>query len=247
MSSPIDCQKSLFEGWMSGDGYARRNGRQGVTVSHRLAMSMYNIAQGLGMRPTIRYSEPKISHGVKSRLPRWDIEMGLSGEDTFRCELDDSHMWRKVRGIETEDYEGPVYNMEVEGDHSYVAEGIGVHNCVGHACWQFQVSDPIHSDSKIGPFDIWGEARKIDEFDDRLTEGTSVRAGLNVLKREGIIKSYYWASSVDEVIEYLLNLGPLVFGTRWSNSMFTPDSNGFIKPMIYRGVIKPIFMLSLHL
>ena len=103
--------------------------------------------------------------------------------------------------------------------------------CVGHACWQFQVSDPIHTDAKIGPFDIWGEARKIDEFDDRLTEGTSVGAGLNVLKREGIIKNYYWASSVDEVIEYLLKLGPLVLGTRWSNSMFTPDSNGFIKPV----------------
>lgn len=103
--------------------------------------------------------------------------------------------------------------------------------CVGHACWQFQVSDPILKTSKMGPFDIWGEARKIDEFDDRLTEGTSVRAGLNVLKREGIIKSYHWASSMDEVVDYLLKHGPLVFGTRWSDSMFSPDSNGFIKPV----------------
>ncbi len=35
----------------------------------------------------------------------------------------------EVQSIEAEDYSGTVYNCEVDEDHSYVAEGVVVHNC----------------------------------------------------------------------------------------------------------------------
>ena len=35
----------------------------------------------------------------------------------------------KIRDIEDEYYCGPVYNLEVEGDHTYIVNGIVVHNC----------------------------------------------------------------------------------------------------------------------
>lgn len=41
--------------------------------------------------------------------------------------------WAKVSGLHFEQWSGNVFNFEVEGDHSYVAEGIGVHNCQGYA------------------------------------------------------------------------------------------------------------------
>ena len=34
-----------------------------------------------------------------------------------------------INSIKSVQYEGPVYNMEVEEDHSYVVEGVAVHNC----------------------------------------------------------------------------------------------------------------------
>jgi hypothetical protein len=43
---------------------------------------------------------------------------------------DDDAMWRPVDSIEQVDFDGWVYNFEVERDNSYVADGIGVHNCV---------------------------------------------------------------------------------------------------------------------
>jgi intein/homing endonuclease len=47
--------------------------------------------------------------------------------------MNDTHMWRKVNSVEEgQFYTGTVYNLEVEGDHSYIANGIGVHNC-----WNF--------------------------------------------------------------------------------------------------------------
>lgn len=40
---------------------------------------------------------------------------------------------KKIQKIQQEYYEGWVYNLEVEDDHSYVAEGIAVHNCFPYA------------------------------------------------------------------------------------------------------------------
>lgn len=40
--------------------------------------------------------------------------------------------WTPVKKVEDKDYDGPVYNLEVEEDHSYVTS-IAVHNCVGEA------------------------------------------------------------------------------------------------------------------
>jgi Intein splicing domain len=132
MSGPAEFLKAMIDGWREGDGYERRTTKQAVTVSHDLALSMFDIAQFLGQRPSIRLSHPKPSHNVKSRRPRWDIECGQSDVDSYRCEMDERNVWRKVRGVSREEFSGHVYNMEVAGDNSYVAEGIGVHNCVGH-------------------------------------------------------------------------------------------------------------------
>lgn len=38
-------------------------------------------------------------------------------------------VYGKVSRIEIEEYEGVVYNLEVEEDYTYVAEGVSVHNC----------------------------------------------------------------------------------------------------------------------
>lgn len=39
-------------------------------------------------------------------------------------------MQDEVISIERIQYHGPVYNLEVEGDHSYVVDGLAVHNCL---------------------------------------------------------------------------------------------------------------------
>lgn len=104
-------------------------------------------------------------------------------------------------------------------------------SCVGHACWQLLASEPTMCLSNLSPYDIYGEARKIDEFPGDADTGTSVRAGLNVLRNHGGIRAYYWAQGIDDAVEYLLKLGPLVLGIRWADSMFSPDAKGVIHPV----------------
>lgn len=104
--------------------------------------------------------------------------------------------------------------------------------CVGFSCWQFLASEPtLHTNAEdISPFHIYGEARKIDEFPDDMGDGTSVRAGLDVLRNMGAIRAYYWAQDAAQVLEYLLTIGPAVLGIRWTSSMFYPDAQGVIAP-----------------
>lgn len=127
--------EALLQGWLDGDGcvFKDDNETNGTTVSRDLAMAMYDIVQAIGRRAVIRYSIPKVSHGVKRRLPRWDINFRADPKDNYRSIEDEKHVWRRVNGLETVPFNGPVFNLTVEGDNSYVAEGIGVHNCVGQA------------------------------------------------------------------------------------------------------------------
>jgi intein/homing endonuclease len=45
----------------------------------------------------------------------------------------EAYLWRKVREIGHQQFSGHIYNLSVEGDESYIAEGIGVHNCAAAA------------------------------------------------------------------------------------------------------------------
>lgn len=139
--------RAMLDGWLAGDGHHRRDCTVGTTVSHALALDMYNIAQVLGLRPTITGRQPTPSAGVKHSAFRWDITVGddvrqrtatvrpvpCPGASNGMSEDTDAQTWRKVRGTEVEHHEGYVFNLSVEGDESYIAEGIGLHNCAGAA------------------------------------------------------------------------------------------------------------------
>jgi Cysteine protease len=60
--------------------------------------------------------------------------------------------------------------------------------------------------------------------------GTSVRTAAKVLQELGIVKEYRWANSSEEIAQTLLNLGPVVVGTRWTYDMTHPKKNGLIRP-----------------
>lgn len=137
LSGPKEFLRGVFEGWEDGDGNGPGK-RGGTTISHELAMNMFDIANFLGYMPTIRTSQPKLSHGVKSRQRRYDVHMTEKAEAesqprSWRCLQEDDVVWRKVQGIVHEPFAGHVFNLEVENDHSYIAESIGVHNCAAYA------------------------------------------------------------------------------------------------------------------
>lgn len=127
-------QEGVLSGWIDGDGFTHKRGHvSGCTVSKQLAHQMFDIGAALGMRPAISVRQQKPSHGVKKRLPSWTVSFPVTRADTYRSQETESHLWRAVVGVDEIPFRGNVFNLSVEGDESYVANGIGVHNCAGHA------------------------------------------------------------------------------------------------------------------
>lgn len=86
--------------------------------------------------------------------------------------------------------------------------------CVGFACKQLAQSDPIPNKGGPTAREVYLEARMIDEFDDS-EEGTSVRAGMNILRKHGLITGYKWAPNVETLADYVRAEGGAVAGTNW--------------------------------
>jgi hypothetical protein len=57
----------------------------------------------------------------------------LCNRDVVGCFVNHRQSWSEIASIEHKPFIGLVYNLGVDGDNSYIADDIGVHNCNGHA------------------------------------------------------------------------------------------------------------------
>lgn len=235
--SSLDFQKGIIDGWLAGDGHFRRTGWQGVTVSKQLAHDIFFMANNLGYMPTISLAKPTENKYAKHRLPRWDILFGIgSGIENntsrgWRTQLDEKSTWRKVKQIRFEkEYCGIVYNLEVEKDNSYTADGIGVHNCVGFSIANFGINAPVetHYTNDDG-HKFYYDAKEFDG-EPKQENGSTIRSAAKVMRKYGQIDNYAFAPDMETIRWWVLNKGPMVVGTIWTASMLKPDEDYVIKP-----------------
>lgn len=83
---------------------------------------------------------------------------------------------------------------------------------------------------------IYWEAQKIDYWSggsypgaSPRYEGTSVLAGVKVVKRLNYIKQYRWAFGLEEALYGIGHNGPAVIGVNWREGMLNTDSSGYIR------------------
>jgi hypothetical protein len=91
------------------------------------------VGIGLGYGPSL-WATPEHPVLMRSGVYTPIGELRLGDEVSY----DGTDGWATIRDLDRKPFDGEVYNLEVEGDHSYVAEGVGVHNCVGAGggnCW----------------------------------------------------------------------------------------------------------------
>lgn len=110
--------------------------------------------------------------------------------------------------------------------------------CVGFGCTHELAARPAVVEGLTNDFartKVYWEAQKIDEWAGGAYpgatpryEGTSVNAGLKILKSLGYIEEFRWALKLEEACWYLGYRGPLVIGVDWYRDMFGTDANGFL-------------------
>lgn len=132
-------RRALLEGYVSADGSDLRvkgfSVTETVTISRALAFSTKALAESLGYtaqvfgpRKNSREIEGRLVDAKPTYLARWRTEP--KRQQTVRDEL---HNWSRVQRVSGAITEMVVFNLSVEDDETYIADGIVVHNCKHHS------------------------------------------------------------------------------------------------------------------
>ena len=125
---------ALLKGLLDSDGY-KVKGKECEyrisTISKKLAESIRLLGETLGYSTTVFFTKTPDITVIEGRT--------VSQRDYYTVELakgkkrrhlsDNLHGWYRVRSVTPTHEVKPVYNLTVEEDNSYVADGITVHNC----------------------------------------------------------------------------------------------------------------------
>ena len=134
LGAPVEWRRALLDGYLSADGHDNGRGWQAASVSKRLALGIRLLAESLGHRVGLTYSHRdtwRIEGRTGHARPQWSVQWLHSIErETAQTAIQFGwHSWGTVRSIEEGTVQTRVYDLTVDQDHSYVADGIVVHNC----------------------------------------------------------------------------------------------------------------------
>ena len=104
-------------------------------------------------------------------------------------------------------------------------------HCVGYAWTHWLEDGPVTQRGltpTVDPDTLYKEAQRADEWPGEDYDGTSIRGGVKAAQARGYIAAYHWAESVVDIVEALLEVGPVVMGTEWYAGMMDPDPAGIL-------------------
>lgn len=144
LTAPKETLKTLLLAYLDGDGYVV-NGHQCVeTASKTLAHQLVLLCDKLGLHASVLELENEPTALVPAEgLTIYRVSIAKTKTNQlYNAEsagnnlcgryftyAGSTYRLRKVTSVTSERFEGPVYNLEVENDNSYVANGVAVHNC----------------------------------------------------------------------------------------------------------------------
>ncbi|HEX8847721.1 MAG TPA: radical SAM protein [Pyrinomonadaceae bacterium] len=132
--APPDVAQAFLTAYAEGDGCRERNGGvETATNSEELAYGVALLVLKSGRVPSLRHylipTESEILGRKIRRSPHQYLVRWYPDEDKRRCWKTDDYFFVPIRRIDSEEYQGHVYNMEVEEDHSYLTSFIVTKNC----------------------------------------------------------------------------------------------------------------------
>ena len=127
-----DLRHAFLDGYLSGDGHydvVRKRWIAG-SASRRLAVGVRLLGQTLGYNGSLSWVDPKVTHvrGVELKAtPMRSWRVTLSAAKSRAFETLDRIQWSAVRRV-TPVEDRAVYDLVVEGDHSFIVDGLVSHN-----------------------------------------------------------------------------------------------------------------------
>jgi DNA-cytosine methyltransferase len=125
-----ELREALLMGYLFADGFPYKDGYKATTVSKPLAVGIKLLAQSLGWSVSLYRYQPNRTSVIEGRRvgerPQWQIV--LRGE-TRSAFIKNGNVFGLVRSVSPTGRKELVYDITVESDHSFLADGIVVHNC----------------------------------------------------------------------------------------------------------------------
>ncbi len=141
--------KSFLDGYISGDGSFNGNKYKATSISKDLCLGLnlliakiYNVNSGLHY--TKRPKTTKIENRIVNQNDTYSVEFYTEMKKQSNAVVIDGFIWLPIKSIVNTKTINTVYNIEVEGDNSYTANNVVVHNCQGFsfAGKQLNFEDP---------------------------------------------------------------------------------------------------------
>jgi site-specific DNA-cytosine methylase len=134
LGAPIELRSAFFNGYLFADGATLKVKGDGTvysftTVSKKIAIGFRLLTNTLDLTSSLHFTErpPRclIEGREVNQRSTYQIRVYESARSAFR---NNGMMWGKVRSLKP-GQRAEVFNIEVEEDNSYVADGLCVHNC----------------------------------------------------------------------------------------------------------------------
>jgi hypothetical protein len=111
-------------------------------------------------------------------------------------------------------------------------------SCVGQTCQGMlnttpqTAAIPLTTRKRYPGTLIYQNAQRLDQWpgEEPSYYGTSALGAMRYLKNEGIVKEYRWCFGLDDVLDTLVQYGPVGIGVWWYSGMMSTDSRGYINP-----------------
>ena len=209
--------QSFIDGYVAGDGYRAPNGSVTIsTVSEELAWGVAWLVEKLGHIPAVhRYRNLEerlllgrpITQAPDIFVVRWYPE----GQQNYQYRRDDKFYYLPVDSVSSQPYDGYVYNLEVDGDHTYLANGIATHNCQNWVTSQ-AIRDPkaVSPPELVSPDYLVGAAEHYDApiiastYNEPLITSEWAVEVFRLAKQQGLKTAYISnGNGTPEVIDYL--------------------------------------------
>lgn len=154
-------------------------------------------------------------------------------------------IYRCIRGIKRENYVGNVFNFSVAKEESYIAEGIGVHNCHAFNIWTYGQGHPDFKEVVFDEKALVAQYKKVSGGDNGLDEDEVVnqieKVGVagnkemiitsaldidvtNIPLAQWVIDNFYSIQMAWSVPDKFIN--NFAHATVWPDKMIPNDENG---------------------
>lgn len=197
MELPLEKQSALICGLWRGDGYIDLKCQRAkyVTISRQLAYQLRLLLMRQNIISNFSYGKPYGMHkksflfyvqdddSLRKIINITGLHLRIRSKDKrfsrHKSWFDDNFFYTTVRSKDPVSYKGLVYNLEVEGAHSYVSNALTLHNCGDVMRMYLKIENDIIVDAKFKTYGC-GAAIATSSMVTEMVKGKTIEEALNI-------------------------------------------------------------------